>query len=49
MKNWSGSAGICINEKNELLMVKDFSQMSGQFPQVVFKREKVQRNSVLEK
>lgn len=24
MKSWSGSAGICINEQNELLMVKSF-------------------------
>ncbi|MCG7345491.1 NUDIX hydrolase [Sporosarcina sp. ACRSL] len=24
MKSWSGSAGVCINEKNEILMVKGF-------------------------
>ena len=24
MKSWSGSAGICINEQNEMLMVKGF-------------------------
>lgn len=24
MKSWAGSAGICINEQNEMLMVKGF-------------------------